>query len=117
MLLKDEEIKKVSDNLQRCHKELIDLGNALEAKKKAFAKTQARFQEMMKLAREGKQDEALKLFAPEETAELEALAQAVGNKENEFNHWGMQSRGIDQLIQNEKVRLEAAKLGTHVVEI
>jgi hypothetical protein len=116
MMPTNEDIKVVSEGQQKAYDELVILGDALEQKKKAFAKTQARFQEMVKLAREGKQDEALELFAPQETADLRTSADAVNNKQNELNRWSMKAQGIDRLIQMEKVKLEAAKMGVKYTE-
>jgi hypothetical protein len=119
MLPTNDEIKTISDGIQKTHSELIELGNALEQKQLAFQKTMEAFQEMMKAAREGKtirlgnQDipAAIELFAPGEVAGLKEAIVKVQSKENEFNKFGMMSRSIDQLIQAEKVKLEAAKLG------
>ena len=111
MMPTNEEIKAVSEGQQKAYDELVKLGDALEQKKKAFTKTQARFAEMMKLAREGKQDEALEMFAPQETADLRESADAVNNKQNELNRWSMKAQGLDRLIQTEKIKLEAAKMG------
>ena len=114
MLPLEIEIKTVSEGQQKAYDELVILGDAFELKKKALAKTQIRFQEMMKLAREGKQDEALEMFAPQETADLRIASDAMNNKQNEFNRLSMRAQGLDRLIQAEKVRLEAAKLGIEV---
>jgi hypothetical protein len=114
MLPPNEEIKAVSEGQQKAYDELVELGNAHDQKKRAFQKTQARYQDMMKLARDGKQDEALEMFAPQEVADLRASGEALDMKLNELNRLSMRAQGLDRLIQTERIRLEAEKMGVQL---
>ena len=108
------EMQQTFDQLDNTHTELIELGNALDSKKTTYESKRKQLQEIMKLLRENKEDEAMELFAPAEKQSLQDAGDAFSRKQNQFNKLVMLSQHQKNMIDAARVLVDASGLGLKV---